>query len=232
MIGIIGRASLLDTRFVGKVRREHIENRYGRVLILRGDGFVFIPRHGAGKEIPPHRINYKANIATFKDNDIENIVGINSVGSLKKRLKVGFIIVPNDYMSLCNIPTYFDSRAVHITPKLDEDLRRIIIKNAKELNLNVIENGIYFQTHGPRLETKAEIRFIRDYADVVGMTMASEATLADELGLKYASICTIDNYAHGVVDEELNFEEVVKRASKGRDALKMLLKNIITELNR
>jgi len=232
MIGIIGRASLLDTRFVGKVRREYIENRYGRVLILRGDGFVFIPRHGAGEEIPPHRINYKANIATFRDNDIENIIAINSVGSLKKRLKVGSIIVPNDYISLCNIPTYFDSRAVHITPKLDEDLRRIIIKNAKELNLNVIENGIYFQTHGPRLETKAEIRFIRDYADVVGMTMASEATLADELGLKYASICTIDNYAHGIVDEELNFEEVVKRASKGRDALKMLLKNIITELNR
>jgi 5'-methylthioadenosine phosphorylase len=92
--------------------------------------------------------------------------------------------------------------------------------------MEIFEQGVYFQTVTPRLETKAEISFMKNYADVVGMNMASEATLATELGLRYADISTVDNYAHGIIEEEvLDYKKIVEDASKSRvDLEKVLIK--------
>jgi len=229
-LGIIGGTSLFGTEFFKGFKEEWIETEHGKAYLLTSDGAVFIPRHGKDRKIPPHKINHRVNIRAFEKKGIKKVVGVNSVGSLKKEPKPGSVVVPDDYIALCNIPTFHDEEIVHITPALDEGLRQSIIKAAKELGIPVVEKGIYFQAVGPRLETKAEVQSISKFADLVGMSLASEATLAQELGIAYASICSVDNYAHGIGEGELDFEKVVEEASRDREDLRKLLLKLIEEL--
>lgn len=107
-------------------------------------------------------------------------------------------------------------------------MRTAILNAAKELNIKLVAKGVYFQTSGPRLETRAEINFMKNYADIVGMCMASEATLAKELGLRYANISTVDNYAHGIIAAEtLDYKQIVADASKSKDNLEKVLLKLI-----
>ncbi|MHC1611077.1 MAG: MTAP family purine nucleoside phosphorylase [Candidatus Methanospirareceae archaeon] len=231
-LGIIGGTSLFDTKLLGDAKGREVKTRYGTVYLLvttlHSRDIVFIPRHGRERNIPPHRINYKANMRAFKDLGVEEIIGVTSVGSLKRGIRPQSLIVPHDYISLCTIPTYYDDELVHVTPGLDESLRRRILEAGRALSVKIIDRGVYFQTTGPRLETKAEINLIKDYADVVGMNMASEATLATELGLRYANISTVDNYAHGIVAEELEYKDIVAGASRSRESLEKVLLRVIS----
>ncbi|MBA5942337.1 MAG: MTAP family purine nucleoside phosphorylase [Methanophagales archaeon] len=236
-LGIIGGTSLFDTKLLGDVMIERnwrvVKTEYGTVHLnlfstIDSQEIVFLPRHGKDRNIPPHRINYKANIRAFKDLGIMEIIGITSVGSLKYSIKPQSLIVPHDYISLGSGPTYYDYELVHVTPCLDEGLRKHIIGAARDAGIEIIERGVYFQTTGPRLETKAEINFMKDYADIVGMSMASEATLAREAGLRYADISTVDNYAHGIIDgEALDYTEIVEAASKNMARLESVLQRLM-----
>ncbi|HID20196.1 MAG TPA: 6-oxopurine nucleoside phosphorylase [Methanophagales archaeon] len=228
VLGIIGGTSLFGTKLLEGAEEKEIETKYGRAYLLFTDEVVFIPRHGKAANIPPHRINYKANLAAFEVLNVEKIIGATSVGSLKRAITPRSLVVPHDYISLCSIPSIYDGEIVHVTPGLDEGLRSTIIEVAKELGLNLIEQGVYFHTAGPRLETKAEISFMKNYADVVGMNMASEATLATELGLRYANISTVENYAHGIIEEEvLDYKKIIEDASKSRADLEKVLIKLI-----
>lgn len=188
-------------------------------------GIMFLQRHG--KYTPPHRINHKRNILSLKKKGVKTIIGINSVGSLKKSIKPGCIVIPHDYINLRNIQTYYDIKAKHVTPCLSGYLRKRIINAAKKAKIKTINKGVYIQTIGPRLETKAEIGFIKDFADIVGMTMANEATLANELNIRYASICSVDNYAHGISKEKLSFKKIKENQKKNRKNIARLLSEII-----
>jgi len=238
-LGIIGGTSLFGTKteFLEAANEREVDTKYGTVYLISAadDDVVFIPRHGKPRNIPPHRMNYKAYLAAFKDLGVENIIGVTSVGSLKRDIKPQSLIVPHDYISLCSIPTFYDNEIVHVTPGLDAGLRDTLIKVAKGFgDIGLVEKGVYFQTVGPRLETRAEIDFIRNYADVIGMNMASEATLAKELGLRYANISSVDNYAHGIIDEgeeeELDYKQIVEAAAKNREKLELLLMKLIDAL--
>jgi 5'-methylthioadenosine phosphorylase len=229
VLGIIGGTSLFDTKLLANAQEEEVTTEYGPVYALFATVYsqeiVFIPRHGKEQNIPPHRINYKANMRAFKDLGVEEIIGVTSVGSLKRTITPRSLVVPHDYISLFSIPSYFEHELVHVTPGLDDPLRQRLIEAARAIDIPIVEKGVYFQTLGPRLETKAEINLIKDYADVVGMNMASEATLATELELRYANISTVDNYAHGIVAEELEYKYIVAAAAKSRaDVEKALLK--------
>ena len=238
-LGIIGGTSLFGTKLLEDAKEKEIETKYGTVYLLftaaTTHEVVFIPRHGKERNIPPHRMNYKAYLAAFRDLGIENIIGVTSVGSLKRDIKPQSLVVPHDYISLCSIPTFYDDELVHVTSGLDEQLRTAIIEVATDFDAAVITRGVYFQTPGPRLETRAEIDFIRNYADVIGMNMASEATLAKELGLRYANISSVDNYAHGIIaegegEEELDYKQIVEAAAKNREKLEVLLMKLIDSL--
>ncbi len=228
-IGIIGGTSLIGTN-LGDFSEEETETEYGKSYLLIGDDVVFIPRHGRDRRIPPHRINHRANIKALDIRGISRIIGVNSVGSLKLELKPDSLLIPDDYIAPWNIPTFHDNEIVHITPSLNEGLRQSIIRAARELDIPVITRGVYFQTTGPRLETRAEINLMKNFADLVGMSLASEATLAQELGIEYAGICSVDNYANGVVEEELDFRRVIENASRDREDLRRLLLRLIKEL--
>lgn len=228
MIGIIGGTGLEN--FMKDSQEKMIKTDYGEVFLLVKEKVAFINRHGKDKKTPPHLINYKANISAFKKLGVAVALGVCSVGSLKREIPPGSILIPDDYINF-HPPTFFNSRT-HITPNLDSNLRKKIIKTARKLGIKVISQGTYFQSKGPRLETKAEVKMLGKFAEVVGMTLASEATLAKELGIHYAGICQVDNYAHGLKKENLDFQKVMEKAKGSRGKLIKLLKEIIKSLNK
>lgn len=230
MIGIIGGTSLFKIQLFEYSKEKTIETEFGKAQLIISKDIAFIPRHGINKNIPPHRINHKANIMALKKLGVENILTVTSVGSLKSEIKPSKILVPNDYINFWNIQTFYDEKIVHITPKLNENLRKIVISTAKKIGIDVYEKGIYIQTTGPRLETKAEINLLKNFGDVVGMTMATEATLAKELNLNYVNISSVENYCHGIVGKELSNEQILKNAEMNSEKIKKLLLAVIEKI--
>ena len=207
-----------------------VSTNFGKVTVLESDDIVFLPRHGMEDSVPPHRINYRANLSAFKKKGIARIVGVNSVGSLKPEIPPKTLVIPHDYINLWGIQTLFDGEIRHIIPGLDEDLRQLIISVGEKRKIEVTDGGIYIQTTGPRLETRAEIHLLKNFGDVVGMTMANEATLAQELSIPYASICSVDNYCHGISEPPLKADDILRTARSNMERAKGLVLAIIEEV--
>jgi 5'-methylthioadenosine phosphorylase len=221
-LGVISGIILLQRKGIfDKLEEREIETAFGKAIVFLSDTVAFIPRHGKDPErhILPHMINHQANLKALKDLGIKEVISINSTGSLKRELKPGMIVIPDDFIMLSGTPTTFRAEAIHITPKLSEDVRKNWIEAARDCGIDVVNGGIYWQTTGPRLETKAEITMMSPYADLVGMTMASEAIIAQELGLSYGSLCSVDNYGHGLGEKELTVEEILHHARRNADII-------------
>ncbi len=202
-----------------------MENEFGQASVFLADNIAFILRHGNDPQnhILPHLINYRANIKALKDIGVSEIVGFHSTGSLKKRLRPGMIVVPDDFLTLAFTPTIYRNNAVHITPALNEKIRQKIIRAAMNIHVDVYQTGTYWQTPGPRLETKAEIKMMSNYADIVGMTMANEAVIAQEMEIPYASASSVDNFGNGLLDEPLNMEQILEGTRRNADLMIRLL---------
>jgi 5'-methylthioadenosine phosphorylase len=229
-VGVLSGTIMMErSELLQKGRQVKNRNQYGEVLLTVTDHMVFIVRHGndPAEYILPHRINHLANLQALKDLGVTEVIGINSTGSLKKNLYPGMIVIPDDFITLISAPTIHQDKLAHITPSLDESVRFKLITAARNSNLDVVETGIYWQVTGPRLETKAEIRMMANYADIVGMTMASEAVIALEMGLPYASACSIDNYGNGLVEKPLSMEEIITGTRKNADMMMRLLKQYV-----
>ena len=205
-----------------------VQTPYGDVLLRRTSGYVYLQRHGAQK-LPPHNINHLANIWALKSLKVRAVVAINSVGSLQPEIKPGAFLIPDDFFSPCRVPTFFQEEMRFMVPRMAEALAKRLCKFCRRLKMDVTLGGVYVQTTGPRLETKAEINFFRRFGDVVGMTLASEATLCMEQRIPYVSICSVDNYANGIARKPLTIQEVVGRAKRSRQALEFLVKALIQE---
>src|SRR5216110_3569421 len=223
LIGIIGGSALGDAFELEDEQAKFLVTPHGapsdppRVGMHAGVQVAFLPRHGKDHRIPPHKLNHRANLWALKEIGATYVIGTSSTGSLKKAIRPGSFVVPDDFVGFWDIPTYYDDRVVHSTPSLDASLRAALSEAAKDAKAVVQDRGVYVQTTGPRLETRAEIAFFKKIGDVVGMTMASEATLASELGLPYASLCTVDNFCNGIVDEPLTFEKIRETQRQNAD---------------
>jgi 5'-methylthioadenosine phosphorylase len=228
--GVIAGTAFRRIGLLEEANQVEMSTRFGRVTILESDDIIFLPRHGIDDSIPPHRINHRAHLTAFKDLGITRIIGVNSVGSLKPEIPPRSILIPHDYINIWGIQTLFDDEIHHITPGLNEDLRQLILRVAKGRKIEVTNGGIYIQTTGPRLETRAEIHLLKQFGDVVGMTMANEATLAEELSIPYASICSVDNYCHGISKTPLTAEEILRNAGSNMEKVKSLALAIIEEV--
>ncbi|MCX8146959.1 MAG: MTAP family purine nucleoside phosphorylase [Candidatus Woesearchaeota archaeon] len=227
-IGVIGGSILLNSSVFKGAIEEKIKTPYGECALFIKNNLILVLRHGKNNDIPPHKINHRANIYALKEKGIKKIVSITSVGSLRKNIMPGDIVVPHDYIEFFP-PTFFDGKITHITPGISNELRKVVIKAAKMLKIKIIEKGVYFKTRGPRLETKAEINMLKRFADVVGMTMAPEATLAKELGIEYAAISSVDNYCNGIMpkSKDLTNEEIEKNRAKNIGRIEKLLEKTI-----
>ena len=183
-----------------------IETPYGEVTYKAKGDHVLINRHGYGVPVPPHSINYRANIRALADLGFQDVISLNSVGSLRAELTPGTFVSCSDYVCLQDGPaTFFDHELKGGAPGIANNLIPLIVsKLAPEFP--IMAGQTYVQMRGPRFETKAEIRVIRQWGDVVGMTAAHEADLCTELGLRYNSLALIDNYANGLFDNEIDFQ--------------------------
>jgi 5'-methylthioadenosine phosphorylase len=221
---VVGKSDLLKN-----CRTVTVKNDYGTACALVTDKIVMIPRHGNNprEHIPPHLINHRANLKALKDLGVSEVVGINSTGSLKTNLCPGMIVIPDDFITLTATPTIHQNKAIHVIPSLDEKVRQKLIGAANNCRIQVVEKGIYWQTPGPRLETRAEIRMMANYADIVGMTMASEAVIALEFGLPYACACSIDNFGNGLLEKPLSMDAITAGVRKNAGSMICLLQSYL-----
>ncbi|OPX97310.1 MAG: S-methyl-5'-thioinosine phosphorylase [Syntrophorhabdus sp. PtaB.Bin006] len=227
MIGIIGGTSLLDSGLFHDWPAKRLDTPYGPVSVMAHEKTLFLQRHGY-PPLPPHKINHRANIRVLKDLGVTRIIAINSVGSLKIKNKPGTFVVPDDFISIWQIPTFFDNEMRFMIPRMDMDLTEWLYKQCKTLGMTVQQGGVYIQTTGPRLETKAEIALLKRWGDIVGMTMASEATLSMEQQIPYASLCSIDNYGHGIAKVALTMEEIKENVMANAKQVEVLIRTILT----
>ncbi|WML68441.1 MAG: 5'-methylthioadenosine phosphorylase [Methanoregula sp. SKADARSKE-2] len=222
MLGIIGGTSLLFST-LPKLDKRTIATPFGSADLLCGD-IVMLMRHQDG--IPPHRINFRANLGALALAGVDRIVAFGSSGSLKPEIAPGSLMIPTDYASLSDIPSIHDHAIEHVRPELSPDLGRQLSALVPSARFG----GVYVQTRGPRIETVAEVRKLANYADIVGMTVASEATLACELGIGFAALCTVDNYANGLGGEVLTYEHILATSRTHRYRTEEIVSTIVKEL--
>ncbi len=235
-IGIICGTGFKDEKDIDIKKTHAVETPWGTPSSplyrcnFSGKDAILLLRHGPGRNIPPHRINHRANIYALK-REVDEIVGVSSAGALRNDIPVPSISVPKDYVDLWNTITFYEESIKHITPCLSPVLREGLLKATSDMDDIGItrRDDVYVQTSGPRLETQAEVMLLSNYGDLVGMTMASEATLAKEVGMEYASLVTIDNYGHGVGPDSIRYEDIINTARSNwmivTDILKIFLKS-------
>jgi len=245
-IAIIGGSGLTRLTNLTITGREVHNSPYGEPSApivrgkLEGVDVIFLPRHGAGHTIPPHKVNYRANLFVLNQLGVENVVAINAVGGITNEMSPQVITIPDqiiDY-TYSRLHTFFDEgldKVTHIdfTQPYCETLRESILAAAKSSAIHIIEKATYAATQGPRLETAAEIdRLERDGCHVVGMTGMPEASLARELGLCYASINVVANKAagRGHVNEVITFEEIERNLNICLENVKRILEVLIKNI--
>ena len=234
MLGIIGGSGLTQLANLDVARREVVRTPWGEPSAPLSFGrigqqdVVFLARHGYGHTIPPHRVNYRANIDALKRGGATWIVSVASVGGIRSDLAPGALVVPDQIIDYTwgresSFENGGDSPVVHtdFTEPYDAGVRAAILAAARVQGDPVIDGGVYAVTQGPRLETAAEInRLERDGAHLVGMTGMPEAALAREIDLPYGALCVVANWAAGRMDSAHGIQfgriETILHESMGR----------------
>jgi 5'-methylthioinosine phosphorylase len=210
MLAIIGGTGLTQLGNLDVTRRQVVRTPYGEPSgpltfgTLRGVPMIFLARHGDGHTVPPHQVNYRANLWALKEQGVGEVVSVASVGGIRADLGTGKLVVPHQIIDYTwgRMSTFFEDEAavkhIDFTEPYAGNLRGKLLAAAKTCGEAAVDGAVYAATQGPRLETAAEIdRFERDGADVVGMTGMPEAALARELELEYAAIAVVVNHAAG-----------------------------------
>lgn len=224
MLAIIGGTGLTQLDNLNITKRLIVRTPYGepsQPLIfgeIAGRVVIFLARHGNGHTIPPHEVNYRANIYALHLQGVTKIAAVATVGGIHPDLLPGVIAMPHQIIDYTHgrKNTFYDGvelpvKHIDFTEPYCNDLRAMWEKAAASIGEALVTQGVYATMQGPRLETAAEInRLERDGATMVGMTGMPEAALARELGISYAAICPIANYAAGRGDSlhSIQYEEV------------------------
>ena len=234
-IGIIAGSGFYEIEGIEIKDLKKVTTPYGepsdlyRLCEMSGREVVFLSRHGTPHHIPPHRINYRANIWGFRELGVERILSVNAVGGINRKLRPGDIVIPDQIIDMTHgrATTFYDgNEVIHIdfTHPFCSELRDALITAGRKLNRALGEAGAYICVNGPRLESKAEIKYFSSIgADIVGMTAMPEACLARELELCFAGIAVVTNYAAGISEKHLTTSEVVETMKTSREQVKNLL---------
>lgn len=245
-LAIIGGTGLATLKNLTISKREVIRTPYGEPSgpllhgIIGETDVVFIPRHGRGHTIPPHRVNYRANIWALREVGVCKVIAVAAVGGIRQDMEPGRLAFPDQIIDYTwsREHTFFDFDLEHVnhiefTRPYSDDVRCLLIKASKQLGLDAVENGTYGATQGPRLETAAEIkRMERDGCDMVGMTGMPEASLARELELNYATCAVIVNWAAGRGPGLISMEDIEASLATGMEKVRRLLETAIPMLQR
>jgi len=239
-IAVIGGTGVYDPRLLEDIAYETVSTAYGDVKVTRGvyrgKEVVFLARHGAEHSVPPHLINYRANIMALKKLGVRSILATAAVGSLNPQMKPGEFVFVDQFVDFTKgrTQTFFESRpegVVHIdlTEPYCPELRKILVRAARSLNLPACDGGTYVCTEGPRFETPAEIKMFRQLGgDLVGMTGVPEVVLAREAEICYAAVASVTNFAAGIAPYRLSHQEVVEMMQGQGENIRRLLMQAVS----
>ncbi len=245
-LAIIGGTGLTSLSTLEITGREMVSTPFGEPSgpithgKLGGQEVVFLARHGHHHTIPPHRVNYRANVWALKHIGVERIVAVAAVGGITRLMTPARLVIPDQIIDFTwgRKHTFFEDdldAVVHVDFSYPycPVLRSGLLKAAAAANLDVHDGGTYAATQGPRLETAAEIgRLERDGCDIVGMTGMPEAALARELELSYACCAVVANWAAGKGAGIITMDEIGKNLDQGMHQVRALLDVVVPELNR
>ena len=244
MLGIIGGTGLTQLSNLEVTRRLIVRTPYGDPSgaltfgKLSGRNVVFLARHGYGHTIPPHEVNYRANIWALHSEGVAQVVSVASVGAIRSDLAPGALVIPHQILDYTwgRAHTFFegpDQPVTHVdfTHPYCEKLRAKLSKAAAMAGQAVVDGGVYAATQGPRLESAAEIdRLERDGAHMVGMTGMPEASLAKEIGIRYAALAVVVNQAAGRGDsaQAIHLEQINAVLLAAMKNVRLLLEKLVT----
>ena len=241
-IGIFGGTGIYDSEMLQDSKEITIETPYGktsdRITIgdLNGKKIAFMPRHGKKHSIPPHMINYCANIWAFKELGITRIISPSAVGSLKEEIKPGDFVLPTQFIDFTKSRRNSfseDGRVIHISvaDPFCPELQEIVSSAAKNQDVPLHKDCTYTCIDGPRFSTKAESRFYKSTgADIIGMTLVPECQLAREAQICYVSIATVTDYDVWA-EKPVTAKEVMGTLSKNVQITKKLLVELVNNMS-
>lgn len=242
-LAVIGGTGLYRIAELDNVDTHQPPTRYGalsgpvRVGTLEGLRVAFLARHGEGHSVPPHRINYRANLAALQALGARRVIALNTVGGITGRFGPRVLACPDQLIDYTwgRVSTFCEEEGTDVLhvdfgDPYTPSLRTQLLDAARAAGVDVVDGGCYGATQGPRLETKAEIaRLRRDGCDLVGMTGMPEAALARELGLEYACLAIVANWAAGCADaDEITFQEVLDNVAAVSASIPAILRRFLT----
>ncbi len=234
-LAIIGGTGVYDPRILENIREEIITTPYGdakvRIGTYAGEEVAFLARHGTNHSVPPHLINYRANIWALKMLGVERVIATTAVGSVNRNMKPGDFVIVDQFLDFTKgrQSTFFeggDAGVVHtdFTEPYCPEIRTVLSAAAQEVGISAHPSGTYVCTEGPRFETPAEIRMFATLGgDLVGMTNVPEVVLAREAGICYATVSMVTNFAAGISPTNLTHEEVLEVMAANSENLKRLV---------
>ncbi|MBE3585177.1 MAG: S-methyl-5'-thioadenosine phosphorylase [Thermoanaerobacter sp.] len=235
-IAIIGGTGVYDPSILDEVRQKRLETPFGPVWVKIGNyrerEVAFVARHGEDHSVPPHLVNYRANIWGLKQLGVKSILATAAVGSLNPEMKPCQLVFVDQFLDFTKSrpQTFIEKGVVHLdmTDPYCPELRATLARAARELGLEHHTAGTYVCTEGPRFETPAEIRMFRQLGgDIVGMTSVPEVVLAREAGICYATIAMVTNFAAGISPNRLSHQEVVEVMAENTANLRRLVMRAI-----
>jgi 5'-methylthioadenosine phosphorylase len=219
-LAVTGGHGILGTAYAVGATRIDVDTPYGTVALLDVGPYVVLQRHGLDRFTSAPFIDHRAHVWALAELGCDRILGLASTGSLRRDVPVGSFVAPDDFIALQLGVSFSEGDAGHQSPGFDGAWRQIVVDRwVQHTDVPLVDGGVYWQAVGPRFETQAEIRFIAGFADLVGMTIASECVLAGELCIPYAAVCVVDNLANGVGDAPLTMEEFRAGAAANRERL-------------
>lgn len=242
-IGIIGGTGVYDPAMLDNPREETVETSYGSVTVsvgeYRGKQVAFLARHGRGHSIPPHLVNYRANIRALQKLGVKTVLATAAVGSLNPSMKPGDFVCVDQFLDFTKSrpQTFFEggpAGVVHVdmTEPYCPEVRELLYRAGRALRLSIHNGGTYACTEGPRFETPAEINMLRQMGgDLVGMTGVPEVVLAREAEMCYAALAVVTNFAAGISPSRLSHEEVVAMMAENAANLRQILLQTVVWLD-
>ncbi|MFC4768979.1 S-methyl-5'-thioadenosine phosphorylase [Effusibacillus consociatus] len=237
---IIGGTGVYDPGVLQDPVSHVIQTPYGDAHVTLGEyagkKVAFMPRHGKGHAVPPHKVNYRANLHALKQIGVTQVLATAAVGSVKKEFRPGSLVLINDFIDMTKSRNAAfhegENGVIHIdmTDPYCGRVRDCIQQVAKSEGIELIQGGTYVCTEGPRFETAAEIRMYAQWGgDVVGMTSVPEVVLAKEAEMCYATVAIVTNYCTGVSSTVLTHQEVVDEMKANIEKVRKLFFRVIQE---
>jgi len=238
-IGIIGGTGVYDPGMFKNVSEISIKTLHGEpsdcfcIGEFQRKKVAFLPRHGKEHKIPPHNINFRANISGFEKLGVTRILASCAIGSLKEEYKPGEIVIPDQFINFRKTRTTFydtgDVTHVSMADPFCPELRKLLIESCKKLGIPYHDKGTYLCIEGPQFSTRSESRMYRNFAELIGMTGVPEAILAREKEMCFAIIATISDYDVWA-EKPVEFEQIKKVMKENQDKIKRVLEETIKNI--